>query len=152
MRNHARVVIIGGGATGCSLLYHLVKLGWTDAVLLEREKLTAGSTWHAAGNCARFSHNVTVLRIRDYSICLYQEIEADTGQAAGYHITGGLSPARNQDRIDEYRYFESLARSRGFDVEMIGVEEVKKLHPLLNTKDYIGAYMILWKEMSTPAN
>ncbi len=139
MESHARVVVIGGGATGCSLLYHLAKLGWTDSVLLEREELTAGSTWHAAGNCARFSHNLTLLRIRDYSIRLYQEIEADTGLAAGYHLTGGVRPARNQDRIDEYRHFESLARSLGFDVGLIGVDALRNLHPLLDTRDYIGA-------------
>ncbi len=143
MTVHKRVVIVGGGVAGASLLFHLAKFGWNDALLIERNELTAGSTWHAAGNCARFTHSVAMLKIRDYSIQLYQDMEKESGIPSGFRMTGGLRPARSQDRIDEYRHFESMARANGIDVNLISVDEFKKLHPLVNPAGYIAA---LWDE------
>ena len=130
---------MGGGAAGCSLLYHLAQYGWSDSLLIERNELTSGSTWHAAGNCARFTHSVAVLQIRDYSIQLYQVMEKELGIPSGFRMTGGLRPARTQDRIDEYRYFESMARANGIDVNMVSLDEFKELHPLVNIDSYIAA-------------
>ncbi len=96
MKTHARVVVIGGGAMGCSLLYHLAKLGWSDVVLVEKNELTAGSTWHAAGLCTHFAHNLTVMHMRAYSVRLYgKELSEDTGLPVGFHQCGALRVTRS---------------------------------------------------------
>ena len=107
-------------------------------VLFERSELTAGSTWHAAGNCARFSHSPVMMRIRDYSIRLYESFNETLGGAGVYKRTGGLRPARDRDRCDEYRYVASIARTMGFELAPVGLDEMKQLHPLLNLDGYLG--------------
>src|SRR3970040_1705654 len=99
MRTTARVVVIGGGAMGCSLLYHFTKLGWTDVMLVEKNELTAGSTWHAAGLCTHFAHNLTIMNLRAHSVRLYQSLETETGQPVGFHPSGALRVTRSADPL-----------------------------------------------------
>ena len=109
MKNTAQVVVIGGGVMGCSLIYHLTKLGWTDVVLVEKNELTAGSTWHAAGLCTHYAHNITIMNLRAYSVQLYQSIlTEETGQPVSFHATGALRVTRKKDRMDEFRHVQGL--------------------------------------------
>ena len=141
MREKARVVIIGGGVVGISALYHFAKLGWTDAVLVERTELTAGSTWHAAGLLPLFNMSYSVGQLHQYSVELYKKLEAETGQAVGMHANGNLRLARNRERMDEYRNYQCTAETIGVESHLIGVSEIKKLWPLANMEGLIGA---LW--------
>src|SRR6516165_6892999 len=100
MKSQARVVVIGGGAVGCSALYHLTRLGWTDVVLLERDELTAGSTWHAAGNCPNFSTAWSLLQLQQYSTQLYARLGQEVGADLTYHRTGSIRLAHSSDRVD----------------------------------------------------
>jgi dimethylglycine dehydrogenase len=141
MRNHARVVVIGGGAMGCSLLYHLTKLGWHDVVLVEKHELTAGSTWHAAGLCTHFAHNLTVMHMRAYSARLYRaELSRDTGKPVSFHSSGALRVTRSGDRMDEFRHVQGLGRFAGIDFHILSPAELKQIHPLASTHDIIGAF------------
>lgn len=137
--SHARVVVIGGGAIGCSVLYHLVKYGWRDAVLLERAELISGSTWRAAGNTPHYSGSIVMSRVHQYSVALYQTLEQETGQPVGFHKTGSLRLASVPDRMDEYRYHAAKARYLNLPFEIIGAEEITKLNPLVNTDGILGA-------------
>ena len=141
MQTTARVVVIGGGVVGVSTLYHLAKEGWTDAVLLERTELTAGSTWHAAGLLPLFNMSYSVGQLHQYSVELYKKLEAETGQDVGFHQTGNLRLACNNDRMDEYRNYQCTAETIGVECHLIGVDEVKKLWPLASMHDLVGA---LW--------
>ncbi len=100
MKEHTKVLIIGGGIVGCSVLYHLTKLGWKDVALLERDELTSGSTWLAAGNVPQFSLSRVISRLVRYSIDLYQSLEKETGQSTGWHTTGSLRLATHRGRMD----------------------------------------------------
>jgi dimethylglycine dehydrogenase len=131
MKSHARVVVIGGGVVGVSTLYHLARLGWTDAVLLERSELTAGSTWHAAGLLPLFNMSYTVGQLHKYSVDLYKRLPAETGQDVSFHVTGNLRLATCRDRMDEYRKYCGTANTIGVPFEIIGPEEVKALWPLV---------------------
>ena len=104
MREHARVVVIGGGVAGCSLLYHLTKLGWSDVVLVESDELTSGSTWHAAGLCTQFNSSWNVMTLLKYSMDLYDGLEAETGQAVDLHRCGSIRLATTPDRMDEFHH------------------------------------------------
>jgi len=140
MKSHAQVVIIGGGAMGCSLLYHLSKLGWTDTVLIEKNELTAGSTWHAAGLCTHFAHNLTIMHMRAYSVKLYSELlERETGQPVSFHKTGALRMTRSQDRMDEFRHVQGIGKFAGFDFNILTPQELKDIYPLTTTDNIIGA-------------
>jgi dimethylglycine dehydrogenase len=141
MRTTARVVVIGGGVVGVSALYHLAKLGWTDCVLLERTELTAGSTWHAAGLLPLFNMSYSVGQLHQYSVELYKKLEAETGQDVGFHQTGNLRLATNRDRMDEYRNYQCTAETIGVECHLIGVDEIRKLWPLVNAAGLVGA---LW--------
>lgn len=136
---HARVVVIGGGALGCSTCYHLVKLGWRDVVLIERAELTSGSTWRAAGNTPHYNGSLVMSRIHQYSVDLYQRLEAETGQAVGFHKSGSIRLANVPDRMDEFRYHASKARYLNLPFELIGTDEIRRLHPLVNTDGVLGA-------------
>ena len=111
MRTHARVVVIGGGVTGCSVLYHLACAGWTDCLLLERSELTSGSTWHAAGGTGALAASATMTWLHRYSFELYPELEAQTGQSCGFHHVGGVMLARTERRMEELELFRSKARA-----------------------------------------
>ncbi|MFO1070124.1 MAG: FAD-dependent oxidoreductase [Geminicoccaceae bacterium] len=137
----ARAVVIGGGVVGVSALYHLAKRGWTDAVLLERTELTAGSTWHAAGLLPLFNMSYSVGQLHQYSVKLYQSLEAETGQDVSFRNTGNLRLATNRDRMDEYRNYQSTAETIGVECHLLGVDEVRKLWPLASMDGIVGA---LW--------
>ena len=140
MKNHARVVVIGGGVMGCSLVYHLTKLGWTDVVLLEKNELTAGSTWHAAGLCTHYAHNMTIMNLRAHSVRLYNSIlEEETGQPVSFHQCGALRVTRYEDRLDEFRQVQGIGKFAGFDFHILDPQELKDIYPLVNLDGLIGA-------------
>ena len=141
MQSHAKVVIIGGGVVGCSILFHLAKFGWKDVVLLERNELTSGSSWHAAGQIHTISSDPNISRLQGYTINLYKEIEETSGQSVGMHATGGFYLASNQDWYDYLKRERSKARYMGLDQEFISVEEAARRHPLIDPSRYIAA---LW--------
>ncbi len=141
METHAKVVIIGGGVVGCSILFHLAKFGWKDVILLERKELTSGSSWHAAGQIHTISSDPNISRLQGYTINLYKEIEATSGQSVGMHSTGGFYLASNQTWYDYLKRERSKARYMGLDQEFISVEEAARRHPLIDPKRYIAA---LW--------
>ena len=141
MKTHARVVIIGGGAVGCSALYHLTELGVTDVALIERDELTAGSTWHAAGNCPNFSTSWNLIKLQRHSTKLYADLARLTGYDINYHVTGSIRIAHKPDRVDEFRHVVSQARAQGIDFEMLSPAEVKAKHPYLETGDVLAG---LW--------
>jgi dimethylglycine dehydrogenase len=141
MKSQARVVVIGGGAVGCSALYHLARLGWRDVVLLERDELTAGSTWHAAGNCPNFSTLWSVLKLQRYSTALYARLAQEVGYDINYHITGSIRLAHTADRVDEFRHVVAQARAQGTDFELLSPGEIKARHPFLELE---GIRLGLW--------
>jgi dimethylglycine dehydrogenase len=140
MKSHAQVVVIGGGAMGASLIYHLTQLGWNDVVLIEKSELTAGSTWHAAGLCTHYAHNITVMNLRAHSVKLYKSIlEEETGQAVGFHGCGALRVTRHPDRLDEFRQVQGIGKFAGFDFHILTPTELKEIYPLAEVGDLIGA-------------
>ncbi|RMD65258.1 MAG: FAD-dependent oxidoreductase [Alphaproteobacteria bacterium] len=136
---HARAVIIGGGIVGCSLAYHLAGLGWRDVVLLERRRLTCGTTWHAAGLVREVLGSLTLSRLAHETMELFARLEAETGQATGLKRNGSLGIATNEERWEEHRRSADLARILGIEVHLIGPREAQALYPLLNVDDVIGA-------------
>ena len=139
MKSHAQVVVIGGGVVGASVLYHLTKLGWRDVVLLERAELTSGSTWHAAGGMHTVNGDPNVAKLQQYTINLYKEIEAISGQSCGTHITGGLLLAGTPERMDWLRMAIARGRYLGMDLTEISIDEAHRKFPLLNKKKFVGA-------------
>jgi dimethylglycine dehydrogenase len=138
MKSHAQVVIIGGGAVGCSALYHLTQLGVTDAVLLERDELTAGSTWHAAGNCPNFSTSWNLIKLQRHSTRLYAELAQRVGYDINYHVTGSIRLAHTQDRVDEFRHVVSQARAQGIEFDMMTPAEIRARHPFIGTEGILA--------------
>ncbi|MEX3007828.1 FAD-dependent oxidoreductase [Hoeflea sp. TYP-13] len=132
MRTHAQVVVIGGGLVGCSILYHLAKLGWTDCVLLERDELTSGSTWHAAANIHGLHDSTNISRIQHYTMNLYKDLEKETGQGCGVFQPGSLYLAQTEEREHQLRLQAAKARYYGMNFHEISREEAEKLHPLAN--------------------
>tara|TARA_B110000305_G_scaffold82787_1_gene93162 strand:- start:3055 stop:3678 length:624 start_codon:yes stop_codon:yes gene_type:complete len=141
--SHAKVVIIGGGVVGCSILFHLAKFGWKDAVLLERDELTSGSSWHAAGQIHTISSDPNISRLQGYTIDLYKEIEELSGHSVGLHMTGGFYLASNKTWYDYLKRERSKARYMGLSQEFISPQEVAERHPLIDPKYYLAA---LWDE------
>ena len=139
MKTHARVVVIGGGVVGVSTLYHLAKLGWTDAVLIERKELTSGSTWHAAGLLPLFNMSYSVGQMHKYSVGFYPSLEAETELNVGFSRVTNIRLARTPDRMDEYKYYAGVAKTIGVDVRFLTPAEVKEIWPLCETDDLIGA-------------
>jgi dimethylglycine dehydrogenase len=139
MKSHARVVVIGGGVVGCGVLYHLVKMGWSDVALVEKTDLTEGSTWHAAGLLPLFNMSYSVGQIHKYSVDLYKKLEHETGQDVSFHVTGSLRLATNRERMDEYHKYCGTANTIGVPFEMIGAKEIKELWPLCNVDGLVGA-------------
>ncbi len=138
MKTQARVVVIGGGAIGVSVAYHLAKYGWNDVVLIEKHELTSGSTWMAAGNCSFFHGNYYCTQVNMKSIEIYQQLEADTGQSVGWHTTGSIRTADNPGRMEELGYVYSMNRCLGLDVSWITPQKMQEMHPLINTEGIIG--------------
>ncbi|MBX2884801.1 MAG: FAD-dependent oxidoreductase [Granulosicoccus sp.] len=140
IKTHARVVVIGGGIAGASTLYHLTEEGWSDVVLVERDELTSGSTWHAAAQVTQFGANQTMVGLKRHSIDLYRSLAADPDFPINYHISGGMRLAHTQEQVDTYKHFIGMAAGMGVDMEFIDASEVGKRHPLLNTEGLLGAW------------
>ena len=138
MRTHARVVVIGGGVTGCSVLYHLACAGWTDCLLIERSELTSGSTWHAAGGTGALAPSATMTWLHRYSFELYPKLEAETGQSCGFHHVGGVMLARTERRMEEIELFRSKARRVGFSPRWLDEGEARELAPILDLSGVKG--------------
>jgi dimethylglycine dehydrogenase len=135
----AQVLIIGGGAMGVSLMYHLTKAGWSDVVLTEKNDLTHGSTWHAAGLCTHFAHNPTIQELRATSVRLYRDIlPEETGGTCGFHRSGAMRITSNPDRMDEFTHVAGLSRFTGYDLQMLTPDDVERLHPLARTEGLLG--------------
>ncbi|PJK30087.1 GcvT family protein [Minwuia thermotolerans] len=139
MKDSARVVVIGGGVVGASVLYHLTRLGWSDVMLIERSELTSGSTWHAAGGMHTLNGDPNVAKLQAYTIELYKEIEEISGQATGAHQTGGVLLADSQERMQWLKMAHARGRYLGMETELISVSEAKTLYPLLEEKYFVGA-------------
>ncbi|MEQ8921475.1 MAG: FAD-dependent oxidoreductase [Marinovum algicola] len=142
MRGHAQAVVIGGGVIGCSILYHLTKLGWTEVVLLERNELTSGSTWHAAANIHGLHDSTNISRIQHYTMQLYRELEAETGQSCGIFQPGSLYLAQTEAREHQLRLQAAKARLYGMNFYEIGLDDAKDLHPLVN---YDGIRCVMYE-------
>lgn len=136
--SHARVVIIGGGAVGASSLYHLALKGWTDCVLVEKDELTAGSTWHAAGNCPNFSASWAVANMQRYGTELYRELGERVDYPMNYWVTGAVRLAHSEERMQEFEHVASMCRMQGLDVEMCTNDDLKRHYPFLETHDLAG--------------
>lgn len=135
----AQVVIIGGGAMGVSLMYHLIKFGWSDVLLVEKNDLTHGSTWHAAGLCTHFAHNPTIQELRATSVRLYRDIlPQETGRDCGFHRSGAMRITRNPDRMDEFRHVAGLSDFTGYPLEILTPDRIAELHPLAQLDGLIG--------------
>ena len=142
MRTHARAVVIGGGIAGCSALYHLTREGWSDVLLLERDELTSGTTWHSAAQVTNFGAVQTMVGLKSHSIRLYKELADDPDYPINYHHgDGGLRLASTDDHLDGYRHFQSLALGMGVDFELIDAAECARRHPLIRPDGLKGA---LW--------
>jgi len=140
---HARVVVVGGGIIGTSVAYHLAKMGWTDVVLLERHRLTAGTTWHAAGLIVTFgSTSETSTEMRKYTRDLYARLEAETDVPTGFKAVGFIELATEPDRLEEYRRVSTFNRYCGIDVHEISAAEVKELFPLAHTEDILAGFYV----------
>ncbi|WP_298932314.1 FAD-dependent oxidoreductase [uncultured Ruegeria sp.] len=139
MKLETRVAVIGGGVVGCSVLYHLTKLGWSDVMLLERSELTSGSTWHAAGGFHTLNGDTNMAALQGYTIRLYKELEEITGMSCGLHHVGGVTLADNQDRFDMLLAERAKHRFMGLETEIVGPDQIKKIAPITNTDGIIGA-------------
>ena len=139
MNAHYRVVVIGGGVVGASVLYHLTKFGWTDVALVERSVLTAGSSWHAAGGFHALNANPNMALLQAYTIDLLKEVEAESGQPVGMHMTGGIHVASAPERWEwlqsSYRRFQAIGID---DVRLVAPEEIKARCPIINVDGVLG--------------
>ena len=138
MKTNSRVVVIGGGVVGCSVLYHLTKLGWSDVMLLERSELTSGSTWHAAGGFHTLNGDTNMAALQGYTIRLYKELEEITGMSCGLHHVGGVTLADNQERFDMLLAERAKHRYMGLETEIVGPEEIAKIAPVSNIEGILG--------------
>jgi len=145
MKSRTKVVVIGGGIAGCSTLYHLTREGWSDVMLLERDELTSGTTWHSAAQVTNFGMTQTMVALKSHSIALYRELAADPAYPINYHHgDGGIRLAGDATTMDGYRHFASQARAMGVDYEVIDAEECARRHPLITTVGLLGG---LWDPM-----
>ncbi|MEZ5750666.1 MAG: FAD-dependent oxidoreductase [Paracoccaceae bacterium] len=139
MADQARVVIIGGGAVGASALYHLAKAGWKDCLLLERNELTAGSTWHAAGNVPTFSSSWSIMNMQRYSAQLYRGLGAEVDYPMNYHVTGSVRLGHSAERMREFQKVVGMGRYQGMDLSILGPDEIRSRYPFVETHDLAGA-------------
>ena len=139
MKTHVKALVVGGGAVGTSIAYHLARAGWQDVMLLERDELTSGSTWHAAGLLPLFNMGYATSHIHDYSVKFYKTLEEETGLNAGFAVVGNLRMAQCQDRMDEYMLYAATADSVGIPYEFLNPAEIKDRWPLVRTDDLLGA-------------
>ncbi|GJL81571.1 MAG: glycine cleavage system protein T [marine bacterium B5-7] len=139
MKSHTRVVVIGGGVVGCSVLYHLTRLGWNDVMLIERSELTSGSTWHAAGGFHTLNADTNMAALQGYTIRLYRELEEATGLSCGLHHVGGLTLASTPERMDFLMAERAKHRYMGLETEIVGPSEIARISPITNIEGVIGA-------------
>ncbi len=143
MRSSARVVIVGGGAMGVGLLHGLALEGWTDVILIEKGELTSGSTWHAAGQCPSFIADYNLAKVHAYSNDLYARLEAETGEATGWHASGGIRFATNELELDHFKRVEGVAANIGFRMQIIGPDEIRRINPYVTTEGVLaGAWTL----------
>ena len=142
MKTSARVVVIGGGVSGCSILYHLAKNGWTDVLLIERKELTSGSSWHAAGGLFTITRPTPAAEIHQYTFQMYNELEQESGQDCGFHFTGGLNICRTREEMDSNAIMMSACRRLGIESHFISPQEAREKVPMLDTTHMVGA---LWE-------
>ena len=143
MKSHARCVVIGGGMMGVGLLYHLAEEGWTDSLLIEKDELTSGSTWHAAGLCASFIADFNMAKIHDYGIKLYPKLEAMTGQYVSWHGCGGIRFATKPAEVEWFQHVAGVAKLIGFRLEVIDPEKIKQINPFVTTEGVLaGAWTL----------
>src|SRR5512134_689230 len=141
--SRARVVVVGGGIIGCSVAYHLAHMGWKDVVLLERDRITSGTTWHAAGLMVTFgSTSHTSTEMRKYTRDLFSRLEAETGQATGFKPIGFIEVAADPDRLEEYRRVAAFNRYCGVDVHEISPSDIKTLFPLARVDDILAGFYV----------
>jgi len=141
MKTHTRVAVIGGGVVGCSVLYHLTKAGWADVVLIERDQLTSGSTWHAAGGFHTLNGDPNVAKLQGYTIGLYDELEKISGQSCGLHRSGGLLLADTKERMEWLKMAHARARYLGLETALLTPKEAKDLLPLIEERFFVGAML-----------
>ncbi|MEM6595262.1 MAG: FAD-dependent oxidoreductase [Pseudomonadota bacterium] len=142
MKSRTKVAVIGGGIAGCSTLYHLTQEGWSDVVLIERDELTSGTTWHSAAQVTNFGMTQTMVGLKSHSIALYKKLRDDPDYPVGYHHgDGGIRLANTEAQMQGYRHFSSMARGMGVEFEVIDAEECARRHPLISTENLIGG---LW--------
>ncbi|WP_373049947.1 NAD(P)/FAD-dependent oxidoreductase, partial [Thalassovita aquimarina] len=134
----ARVVIIGGGVVGASALYHLAKAGWRDCVLLEKNELTAGSTWHAAGNVPTFSSSWSIMNMQRYSAELYRQLGDAVDYPMNYHVTGSVRIGHSAERLQEFQRVKAMGRHQGMNLEVMTPDELRAVYPFLETHDLSG--------------
>src|SRR6202521_1074484 len=134
MKSHVQVAVIGGGVVGASVLYHLTKAGWRDVVLIERNELTSGSTWHAAGGMHTINSDPNVAKLQQYTINLYKEIEEISGQSCGVHLTTGISLAAAPERMNWLKLLHGRGRYLGLGQELVTPDEAAKMFPLMDKK------------------
>ncbi len=150
--DRAQVVIVGGGIVGCSIAYHLTRRGINDVLLIEQGQLTSGTTWHAAGLVSQLKSSHSLTRLATYSARLFEDLEADTGQATGYRTPGSISVAADPERWEEMLRGMSMARTVGVDIRPIELDEAAELCPLLNTDDLVGALFIPRDGVTSPVD
>lgn len=150
--SHAQIIVIGGGIIGCSTAYHLARDHKADVILLEQGKLTSGSTWHAAGLVGQLRSSASITRVLKYSVELYKGLAAETGLDTGWKMTGCLRLATNQDRWTEYKRLATTARSFGMDMHLISPDEVKRMWPLMDVSDLVGASWLPTDGQASPSD
>jgi len=139
MKSHVKALVVGGGAVGTSIAYHLAKAGWQDVMLLERDELTSGSTWHAAGLLPLFNMSYSVGQLHKYAVNFYKTLEEETGQNVGFSIVSNIRLATTQDRMDEYYQYAAVAKTIGVKVNFLTPKQVKEIWPLCNIEGLVGA-------------
>ena len=139
MRTEARAVVIGGGVGGCSILYHLAKMGWSDVVLVEQYGLTHGSTWHSAGLVGQLRSTISLTKMMQYSVGLYADLKAETGKDPGWHELGGLRLASSKARMEELQRQAGWAKTFGLPLELLSAAEAQERFPLMTTDGVLGA-------------
>lgn len=149
---HAQIVVIGGGIIGCSTAYHLARDHKADVILLEQGKITSGSTWHAAGLVGQLRSSASITKVLKYSVDLYKNLAAETGLETGWKMTGCLRLATNQDRWTEYRRLATTARSFGMEMHLVSPEEVKRMWPLMDVSDLVGASWLPTDGQASPSD
>ena len=133
-----KVVVIGGGVVGCSVAYHLAKFGWKDTVLFERDQLTSGTTWHAAGLMGQLGASSTITKLRKYSLDLYKELEKVTGLSIGLKQNGAITVASSKERMQELLRQATTAQLSNVEVEVLNKERIKELYPVVKNQDLVG--------------